>query len=110
MYAVLEYDKRAHVRRVREVYKLLPNISQHNRFGTACADGQMKNALNDSGEQTKQRALARHVEQTLTTDERHARYKRSTSLVDVECPPVDFAFGLLVQAQVAVDMVRQAHG
>ena len=61
MYAVLEYDKRAHVRRVREVYKLLPNISQHNRFGTACADGRMKNALNDSGEQTKQRALVRLV-------------------------------------------------
>ena len=97
------------MRRVREVYKLPPNIPQHNRFGTACADGQMKDALNDSAEQTKQRALARHVEQTPTMDERHASYKRSTSLVDVECPPVDCAFCLLVQAQVAVDMVRQAH-
>ena len=58
----------------------------------------------------RKKALARWPRQARKMDEMRASYKRRTRLVDVQCPPVDRALCLLVQSQVAVDMVRQAHG
>ena len=87
---------RARVRRVREAYKLSPDILQHNRCWTACADGQMRDELHDSAAQAEKGTPARHVEQPHTMDEMRASYKRSTRLVDVQSPPVDRALCLLV--------------
>ena len=66
-----------------------PNVPRHNRFGTACGDGQMTDAVNDSTEQETKAALvsrAKHTH-THTHTHTHIRWIRDACEIQGEYTP-----------------------